>query len=204
MEPMSGAVNPGRAKEDLRERLARKRQPAGALSGPDRDSGIRLTQEPGTDKSELKEAYINRLCGLLDAYDTFGRYASLPAEDKIDRLFLVSADEKRRSDTGCMVSPRTVRQAALLFQAAAGLLEERSGLRMQSAAELNDEGFGRALIFTGRTILVLKSIRPGFPFPFAGVRAAVDYGAGCAEEGLAFLDQHKRWVTLHESLAMEG
>lgn len=153
---------------------------------------------------DIAESLVRRLCNLLDAGDFFGRYAALPAQEKIAALFLASPDDKEQSDFNCAVSPKVRQQVPLLFQAVAGVMEERSGALIQSSAEINGEGFGRALLYNGRIILVLKSLRAGFPFPFTSEDKAIRYAANCVEEGLTFLAKYNAMTALHGSFSLEG
>lgn len=153
---------------------------------------------------ELAEALIRRLCHLLDAEDFFGRHQALSAKDKIARQFLASLDDKNQSDFNCAVSPKVRLQVPLLFQAIAGVMEEKSGILIQSSAEINGEGFGRALLYSGRIILVLKSLRAGFPFPFTSEDKVVRYAVTCVEEGLSFLEHYYEMIALYGSLSLEG
>ncbi|MCL6604648.1 MAG: NifX-associated nitrogen fixation protein [Paenibacillus sp.] len=152
----------------------------------------------------MVDAFTRRLCQLLDTEDFFGRHASLSEHEKIERLFLASSEDKTQSDFNCAVSPKVRLQVPMLFQAVAGVMEERSGAIIQSAAEMNGEGFGRALLYSGRIILVLKSLRAGFPFPFTSQDKAVRYGIACVEEGLAFLEKYNKMTALHGSFSLEG
>lgn len=150
------------------------------------------------------DAFVRRLCNLLDTEDFFGRYAALSPQEKIAQQFLASPDDKSQSDFNCAVSPKVRQQVPLLFQAIAGVMEESSGTMIQSTAEINGEGFGRGLLYSGRVILVLKSLRAGFPFPFTSEEKVIRYGVECVEEGLAFLDKYKEVTALHGLLSLEG
>ncbi|WP_379130705.1 DUF269 domain-containing protein [Paenibacillus sp. sgz500958] len=160
-------------------------------------------REPEPDQ-ELADAFVRRLCNLLDAEDFLGRYASLSPLEKIERLFLASPEDKNQSEFNCAVSPKVRGQVPMLFQAVAGVMEEVSGGLIQSTAEINSEGFGRALLYSGHVILVLKSLRAGFPFPFTSYDKAVRYGAACAQEGIAFLKKYREMTALHGYFSMEG
>ncbi|WP_342562717.1 DUF269 domain-containing protein [Paenibacillus sp. FSL R7-0345] len=153
---------------------------------------------------ETADALVRRLCSLLDAEDFFGRYAALSPQEKLARQFLASPDDKSKSDFNCAVSPKVRQQVPLLFQAIAGVMEERSGTMVQSTAEINGEGFGRGLLYSGRVVLVLKSLRAGFPFPFMTEEKVIRYGVECIEEGLAFLNKYKEVTALHGLLSLEG
>lgn len=152
----------------------------------------------------LAEALKRRIVHLLDAEDHFGRNAALSVSEKIAKQFLASAEERSMSEFNCTVSPKVRAQVPQLFQAIAGVMEEQSGLLIQSAAEINAEGFGRGLLYSGRVILVLKSLRAGFPFPFTSEERLVRYGVECIEEGLAFLEQYNAGTAQHGLLGLEG
>lgn len=153
---------------------------------------------------EMVEIFVRRLCNLLDTTDHFGRYANLSLQEKIERMFLASKEDKVQSDFNCAVSPKVRLQVPVLFQAIAGVMEEKSGALIQSTAEINGEGFGRALVYSGRIILVLKSLRAGFPFPFTSEDKVIRYGLACVEEGLAFLDKYKDMTAVYGSFSLEG
>ncbi|WP_052416711.1 DUF269 domain-containing protein [Paenibacillus sp. FSL R5-0912] len=153
---------------------------------------------------ETADALVRRLCHLLDAGDFFGRSALLPPQEKIGKLFLASAEDKDQSEFNCAVSPKVRQQVPLLFQAMAGVIDERTGLMIQSTAEINGEGFGRGLLYSGRVILVLKSLRAGFPFPFTSTEKTIRYGVECIEEGLAFLEKYNEMTSEHGLLSLEG
>ncbi|WNS43444.1 DUF269 domain-containing protein [Paenibacillus sp. MMS20-IR301] len=153
---------------------------------------------------ELADALVRRLCQLLDAGDFFGRHALLPPLEKLEKLYLASSEDKSQSEFNCAVSPKVRQQVPLLFQAMAGVMEEQTGFMIQSTAEINGEGFGRGLLYSGRVILVLRSLRAGFPFPFTSAEKTIRYGAECIEEGLAFLDKYKEITSQHGLLSLEG
>ncbi|MHA6534679.1 DUF269 domain-containing protein [Paenibacillus sp. BAC0078] len=153
---------------------------------------------------DTADAFVRRLCHLLDTGDFFGRYAALSPQEKIAKLFLASPEDKNQSDFNCAVSPKVRQQVPVIFQAIAGVMEEKSGIMVQSTAEINMEGFGRGLLYSGRVILVLKSLRAGFPFPFTSEEKAVRYGVECVEEGLAFLQKYNEMTAFHGLLSLEG
>ncbi|MBW4081100.1 DUF269 domain-containing protein [Paenibacillus sp. S150] len=153
---------------------------------------------------DTADAFVRRLCNLLDTADFFGRHASLSPQEKIAKLFLATAEDKDKSDFNCAVSPKVRQQVPVLFQAIAGVMEEKSGTMVQSTAEINVEGFGRGLLYSGRVILVLKSLRAGFPFPFTSEEKTIRYGVECVEEGLAFLEKYNEMTQFHGLLSLEG
>ncbi|NQX45806.1 DUF269 domain-containing protein [Paenibacillus tritici] len=153
---------------------------------------------------ETADALVRRLCHLLDAGDYFGRSSSLPPLEKIGKLFLATDEDQNQSEFNCAVSPKVRRQVPLLFQAMAGVMEERTGLMIQSTAEINGEGFGRGLLYSGRIILLLRSLRAGFPFPFISGEKMIRYGVEGIEEGLDVLKKYEEITSQHGLLSLEG
>jgi len=165
---------------------------------------MELKANDAAEDKDLVNSFTRRLCCLLDTEDFCGRHSALSEAEKIERLFLASQEDKTQSEYNCTVSPKVRLQVPMLFQAVAGVMEERSGAIIQSAAEINGEGFGRALLYSGRIIVVLKSLRAGFPFPFTSQDKAVRYGVACVEDGLAFLEKYNQITALHGSFSLEG
>ncbi|MEK8215944.1 DUF269 domain-containing protein [Paenibacillus sp. FSL L8-0463] len=179
-----------------------------SLSGEAAQEGAAVQRRSRSSRKPLDpdtaDAFVRRLCHLLDTEDFFGKYASFTPQAKIAKQFLASAEDKSKSEFNCAVSPEVRHQVPLVFQAIAGVVEEKSGVIVQSTAEINGEGFGRGLLYTGRVILVLKSLRAGFPFPFTAEEKLIRYGVECVEEGLAYLHKYKEITALHGLLSLEG
>lgn len=112
---------------------------------------------------ETVDALVRRLCHLLDAGDFFGRNAMLPPLEKIGKLFLATAEDQNQSEFNCAVSPKVRQQVPLLFQAMAGVMEERTGLMIQSTAEINGEGFGRGCCTAAELSWYSKAYAPAPP-----------------------------------------
>lgn len=149
-------------------------------NAPELDSsGIRAWSD-----ERLGELFCANLNRSLQLDDPWGKYADLEPGDRIAKLFLVSADQRRVMAAECSASPRVGKQVSAFFQAVASSLEEACGEMMQSMVELNGEGFGRAIVYTDRIVLVLGSLRGGYPFPFADFGKMRNYGISSIREGL--------------------
>ncbi|WP_059043248.1 DUF269 domain-containing protein [Paenibacillus rubinfantis] len=117
-------------------------------------------------EQRLLQLFYHSLCGLIDAWDGLGRAARLQPMEKIERLLLFSSEEKQALSRDCRPSPKLRRQVEHVFQAMAVALETETGFLVQSMVEMNEEGFGRAIVCSGRLILVSTTLRAGLRFPF--------------------------------------
>ncbi|RCX21589.1 putative nitrogen fixation protein [Fontibacillus phaseoli] len=136
------------------------------------------------DEERLGEIFISSLDRCLQLLDPWGKYENCTPEQRMKQLYLCSPEQKREIAGDCRVSPVVKTQVPLFFQAVAAALEQLSGNLIQSMIEVNEEGFGRALVYSGRTVLVADSFRGGVPFPFAEVEKVLVYGVSCIREGL--------------------
>ncbi|WP_410769539.1 DUF269 domain-containing protein [Fontibacillus sp. BL9] len=136
------------------------------------------------DEERLGEIFMSSLDRCLQLLDPWGKYENCTREQRMKQLYLCTQEQKRKIAADCRVSPVVKTQVPLFFQAVAAALEQLSGNVIQSMIEVNDEGFGRALVYSGRTVLVADSFRGGVPFPFAEAEKALVYGVSCIREGL--------------------
>ncbi|MEF2965422.1 DUF269 domain-containing protein [Paenibacillus sp. M1] len=150
----------------------------------------------GWDEERLGDLFARSLDRSLQLNDPWGKHTGLPMDQRAEKLFLCTPEQKRELMADCHVSPIMRTQVSVFFQAVANTLEQVSGDIMQSMVEVNDEGFGRALVYSGRTVLVADSFRGGFPFPFAKYDKALVYGVSCIREGL---QNRERFMELQRS-----
>ncbi|WP_170287006.1 DUF269 domain-containing protein [Paenibacillus faecis] len=136
------------------------------------------------DEESLGDVFMSNLDRSLQLSDPWGKYADLSRNERISKLFLCTPAQKTELMSGCRILPVLRTQVSVLFQAVAASLEKVSGDLVQSMVEMNEEGFGRALVYSGRTVLVVHSIRGGVPFPFAEHDKLRLYGISCIREGL--------------------
>lgn len=130
------------------------------------------------------------LCRLLDADDVFGKAGGLRQEDKIAKLLLFSPTDKQALGQDCTPSPKLRRQVEQVFQAMAITLEAETDSLVQSMVEMNGEGFGRAIVSSGRLILVTTPLRAGLRFPFTSQAKLEKFALSQLKEALDWLARH--------------
>lgn len=145
------------------------------------------------DGPSLEEMFGLILDRVIQLNDPWGKYTKLSRKERLEQCYLCTLERKREIAADCRVSPVVRTQVGMLFQAVAATLEHLSGDLIQSMMEVNDEGVGRALIYSGRTVLVAKSFRGGYPFPFTEDAKLMSYGLTCVREGLQSRDKYMQW-----------
>lgn len=92
-----------------------------SLSGEAAQEGAAVQRRSRSSRKPLDpdtaDAFVRRLCHLLDTEDFFGKYASFTPQAKIAKQFLASAEDKSKSEFNCAVSPEVRHQVPLVFQA---------------------------------------------------------------------------------------
>lgn len=130
------------------------------------------------------------IANLLDAYDKYGLNANRSREEKLKRLFLVDPSKLKGNSTLCEgESPAIKRQAIIFYQAVAMSLEIKSGSTVCSIVEWDDEGFGRAVVYSGRLVLAAQAWRQG-QFGFTNMEDACREGEKLIASGLEWLEQY--------------
>ncbi|MEK5165016.1 DUF269 domain-containing protein [Paenibacillus sp. FSL R5-0527] len=158
------------------------------------DSGLPKTMGSSANIEEpdrrLLAAFNRTLSQMIDAYDYFGKVSGLSEEEKIARLLLFTPEEKQALSQDCTPNAKLRRQVEHVFQALAAALEAETGQLMQSMVEMNGEGFGRAIVSSGRLILVSVTLRAGLRFPFTSAAKLEKFALSQIREALDWLARH--------------
>lgn len=147
-------------------------------------AAVRKGARSGWDEESIGGLFMSNLDRSLELSDPWGKDSDLARDERIGMHFLCSPEQKTQMMSGCRALPVFRTQVPVFFQAVAASLEKVSGDLVQSMVEMNEEGFGRALVYSGRTVLVVHSFRGGVPFPFAEHDKLRLYGISCIREGL--------------------
>ncbi|MDF2926225.1 MAG: hypothetical protein K0R57_5139 [Paenibacillaceae bacterium] len=134
------------------------------------------------------------ILAIMDAHDRFGLMAHKSKEDKLKRHFLLTDDAFKGADTLCGADSAPIRrQATIFFQAVAMALDMRSGIGICSIVELDEEGFGRAIVYSGRLVLIAHGWRQG-QFGFTSLEEA-------CREGERYIAAGQEWLEKYPDMA---
>ncbi|WP_223070349.1 DUF269 domain-containing protein [Paenibacillus caui] len=143
-----------------------------------------------TENKRLLQQFGRSLCQILDAYDYFGKGSALSGDEKIARLALFTKEEKQALGMDCTPSPKLRQQVENVFQALALTLEAETNCLVQSMVDMNSEGFGRAIVSSGRLILISTTLRAGLRFPFTSQAKLEKFALSSLREALGFAKCH--------------
>lgn len=136
--------------------------------------------------------FENCICSILDAHDRFGLLARKTKEEKLKRNFLLDPESESVKGTSapCGIDAGPVRrQAEIFFKAVAMSVDMRSGIPVCSIVEMDDEGFGRAVVYSGRLVLAAQAWRQG-QFGFTKMEDVCREGERLIAAGLEWLEKY--------------
>lgn len=137
-----------------------------------------------------KGSFLESLLAIVGAHDIYGTYRQLSEEQKLSRFFLITPEERAEMESCGKQLEKSKAQTRLFFQAMALAIEQRTGRMVSSIVELNDDGCGRALLYSGRLVLLCKSIRGASPFAFVETERASKDGEKYIASSIEWLDKY--------------
>jgi len=137
---------------------------------------------------ELKSPFLKVLVKQIRAQDTYGFYRSW-SDELIIKPFIVSKQKKREISLEGEVDPATKSRIMSFFGAIAASLEKETGLISNVVIDLSHEGFGWALVFSGRLLLVIKTLRDAHRFGFDSPEKLAEEGEKLIAKGLELAQQ---------------
>ncbi len=118
--------------------------------------------------AERREEILKEIVNQIRAYDTYGTWEKKSDHDILNHLFLTKPEKQASLSLmgHCEVDPKALLKLHAYFKAIGVLIEKSSGLLTSVVINLDEEGNGIVLIYSGRLILVNKSIRDANKFRF--------------------------------------
>ncbi|WP_414624697.1 NifX-associated nitrogen fixation protein [Calothrix sp. CCY 0018] len=138
----------------------------------------------GTATSDvLSSAFIKALVQQIRGLDTYGTYKKW-SDDLLLKPYIVTKQDKRKISVEDEVDPRTISRINAFYRAIAIRIEQETGLLSQVVADLNHEGFGWVLVFSGRLLLVKKTMRDVHRFGFNSLEKLAEEGDILVQKGV--------------------
>ena len=138
----------------------------------------------GTATTEVLNApFIKKLVLQIRGLDNYGVYRNW-ADELIIKPFVVSKQKKREISVEGEIDPVTQGRIVAFYRAVAARIEEETGLLSQVVVDLNHEGFGWVLVFSGRLLLVVKTLRDAHRFGFESLEKLADEGENLVQKGI--------------------
>jgi probable nitrogen fixation protein len=109
--------------------------------------------------------FLKAITQQIRANDSYGTYRNWP-DALLLKPYVVSKAQKREISVDGDVDPITKGRILAFYRAIAHRIEEETGLLCQVVIDLSHEGFGWALVFSGRLLVVSRTLRDAQRFGF--------------------------------------
>lgn len=139
----------------------------------------------GTRPSEtLDSPFLKAIVQQFRGQDTYGTYRSW-SDELLLKPFIVSKQKKREISVEGEIDLMTQARIMAFYRAVAACIEKETGLLSQVVVDLNHEGFGWALVFSGRLLLAAKTLRDAHRFGFDSLEKLAEEGEKFVQTGVS-------------------
>ncbi|BAZ00892.1 hypothetical protein NIES37_48900 [Tolypothrix tenuis PCC 7101] len=143
------------------------------------DNSVNGTASSTVSSSPFLKAIVQQIRGQ----DTYGTYRNW-ADDLILKPYVVSKQKKREIPLDGEVDPLTKARIMAFYRGVAACIEKETGLISQVVVDLSHEGFGWVLVFSGRLLLVARTLRDAHRFGFDSLEKVAEEGTKLVEKGI--------------------
>lgn len=135
-----------------------------------------------------ENAFLQELTRQMRAQDHYGTFRSW--EDRVVLMpFVVSKQKKKEISVDGDVDPVTQLRVLSFYRAIAANIEKETGKLCQVVIDLSHEGFGWALIWTGRLMVVSRTLRDAQRFGFDSLEKLAAEGEKLTKSGVEFIQR---------------
>jgi probable nitrogen fixation protein len=142
------------------------------------------------DNSPLLKALVQQI-RANDSYGTFRNWA----DELLLKPYVISKKDRREISVEGDVDPATIGRILGFYRAIATCIEQETGQLSQVVLDLSHEGFGWALVFSGRLILVSKTLRDAQRFGFDSLEKLNAEGEKLVQKGITWPSVSPKCVT---------
>jgi probable nitrogen fixation protein len=127
--------------------------------------------------------FLQAIVKQIRSQDSMGVYRAW-SDELVLKPYIVSRERKRKISIDGDVDPVTKLRIMSFYRAIAFRIEEETGLLGQVVIDLSHEGFGWALIFCGRLLVVAKTLRDAQRFGFDSFEKLEAEGEKLVQKGI--------------------
>jgi probable nitrogen fixation protein len=131
----------------------------------------------------LDSPFLKTLVLQIRGQDNYGVYRNW-SDELILKPFVVTKQKKREISVEGEVDPITQARIMAFFRAVAARIEQETGLISQVVIDLSHEGFGWALVFSGRLLLAVRTLRDAHRFGFDSLEKLAEEGEKFVQKGI--------------------
>ncbi|MGJ3249082.1 MAG: NifX-associated nitrogen fixation protein [Elainellaceae cyanobacterium] len=127
--------------------------------------------------------FLQAIVQQIRANDPYGTYRNW-SDELLLKPYILSKAEKREISVEGDVDPITKGRIFAFYRAIAARIEEETGKLATVVIDLSHEGFGWTLIFSGRLILVSRTLRDAQRFGYASLEKLNQEGEKLIQKGI--------------------
>lgn len=158
-------------------------------------SSVVTTSEKTSDRSEalIIDSFpvLKTIIQQIRANDPYGTYRNW-ADETLLKPYVISKKKRREISVEGEVDPMTLARILAFYRAIAIRIETETGQLSQVVVDLSHEGFGWALVFSGRLILVSKTLRDAQRFGFDSLEKLNAEGEKLVQKGIDLARQYPK------------
>ena len=149
-----------------------------------------VAAEAPTDEAPLlKDDFVRELVKQIRAQDTHGTWEGKRDEQLLEP-YIVSAEQRRAMPIMGDPDPETLWRMDLFHNAVGLAIERRTKCMVSPMMKMSHEGFGRAVLTTGRLIVVNRYLRDVHRFGYPSLAKLAEAGNKLVAEGVALIEQY--------------
>ncbi|MBE9182788.1 NifX-associated nitrogen fixation protein [Oculatella sp. LEGE 06141] len=137
----------------------------------------------------LESPFAKALVQHIRANDPYGTYRNW-TDELLLKPFVVSKAQKREISVEGDVDPLTKGRIMAFYRAIAARIEQQTGQLSQVVIDLSHEGFGWALVFSGRLLIVVRTLRDAQRFGFDSLEKLIAEGETLTNAGIELATRH--------------
>jgi probable nitrogen fixation protein len=143
------------------------------------------TTLPQTDIAIADAPFLKAIAQQIRANDAYGTFRNW-SDELLLKPFILSRQQKREISVEGDVDPITKGRILAFFRAIAHRIEEETGQLCQVVIDLSHEGFGWALIFSGRLLVTSRTLRDAQRFGFDSLEKLNSEGEKLVQSGINY------------------
>ncbi len=147
------------------------------------------TTEVTTTSIVAENPFLQALVQQIRAQDHYGVYRSW-SDELVLSPFIISKEKKREISVQGDVDPATQLRILCFYRAVAARIEKETGKLCQVVIDLSHEGFGWALVWTGRLIAVNRTLRDAQRFGYDSLDKLAVQGEKLVKSGLENIQRY--------------
>lgn len=144
---------------------------------------------PSVSIDVIESPFLKAIVGQIRANDAYGTYRNW-SDELLLKPYILSRAQKREISVDGEVEPITQGRILAFYRAIAVRIEQETGLLSQVVIDLSHEGFGWALVFSGRLLLVSRTLRDAQRFGFNSFEKLAQEGEKLVSKGIDLANRY--------------